>query len=54
MENPVNVTISTFGDVPLTGIADLTTTTAAMFAFLAISAVLWGYVLRRKLRRSNG
>jgi subtilisin family serine protease len=43
-----------FGSVVPTGIADLTATTTAMLAFLAISAVLWGYVIHHKLRRSNG
>ncbi|MCL2225007.1 MAG: hypothetical protein FWB96_08595 [Defluviitaleaceae bacterium] len=36
---------------PPTGIADITSAITAMFAFLAISAVLWGFVLRGKLRR---
>jgi autotransporter-associated beta strand protein len=36
--------------VPPTGIADIRGYTLAMIAFLLLSAALWGYILRRRLR----
>jgi len=42
-----------FGDVPNTGVADITTAMIAMFAFLAIAAGLWIYVIRRRLIESR-
>ena len=40
---------SGFGEVPKTGVPGITGAIIAMFTFLAISIVSWGYILRRRL-----
>jgi hypothetical protein len=42
--------LSGYGDFPPTGIPDIRGATAAMLVLLLISAGLWGYILRRRLR----
>ena len=58
--NPVSFALSgteieltNFGEVPKTGVADMTGAITAMLVLFAISVVLWGYVLRRRLSRSS-
>ena len=49
------LTITDFGEVPSTnGFPDITSAMLAMLILLAISAVLWGYVLWNKCRKNVG
>jgi len=51
----VNVTITTgFGEVPKTGVQDITGYALAMLAFLVTSATLWGYILSSKVLSDQG
>jgi hypothetical protein len=40
---------SDYGDVPATGIPNIKGAMSAMIVFLTLSAVLWGYIIRRRL-----
>lgn len=42
-----------FGSNPPTGISDITGSAAAMFAFIVLSAALWGYIIFSR-RKRNG
>lgn len=52
-EPMVSAAIRTPLRTPHTGIANITAAMWAMFAFIAASAVLWGFVLRNKHRNAN-
>lgn len=44
----ITLSLNSFGEVPKTGVSDISTLVIAMFALFALSAVLWGYLLHRK------
>jgi hypothetical protein len=49
----VTLSVSNFGEVPKTGVPNLTSATVIMIILFAIAAVLWIYILQRKLRKAK-